>query len=155
MYHLLASLVLSLGQYKCWWMDWGFWWYWSFCRIDYPFSFIVCVRLLFASLILILDLLFAKSWLIIEPNPPKSFTLIYCVLKFAAKHKAPLNRSALTYWEEDVPSRMDLGSQDNMVDHSKIICRVNSLLNELVVVHYNYCCCLFIFVVYRVYIYSW
>ena len=64
---------------------------------------------LFASLILVLDLLFGKSWLIIEPNPPKSFTLIYCVLKFAAKHKAPLNRSALTYWEEDVPSRMDLG----------------------------------------------
>ncbi len=64
---------------------------------------------LFASLILVLDFLFAKSWLIIEPNPPKSFTLIYRVLKFAAKHKAPLNRSALTYWEEDVPSRMDLG----------------------------------------------
>ena len=64
---------------------------------------------LFASLILVLDLLFAKSWLIIEPNQPKSFTLIYCVLKFAVKHKAPLNRSALTYWEENIPSRMDLG----------------------------------------------
>ena len=64
---------------------------------------------LFISLILVLDLLFAKSWLIIEPNPPKSFTLIYRVLKFATKHKAPLNRSALTYWEEDIPSRMDLG----------------------------------------------
>ena len=64
---------------------------------------------IFASLILVLDLLFAKSWLIIEPNPPKSFKTIYHVLKFAAKHKAPLNRSALTYWEEDIPSRMDLG----------------------------------------------
>ena len=64
---------------------------------------------LFASLILVLNLLFAKSWLIIEPNPPKSFKIIYQVLKFAAKHKAPLNRSALTYWEEDIPSRMDLG----------------------------------------------
>ncbi len=63
---------------------------------------------LFASFILILNLLFAKSWLIIEPNPPKSFKMIYQVLKFAAKHKAPLNRSALTYWEEDIPSRMDL-----------------------------------------------
>ncbi len=31
---------------------------------------------LFASLILVLDLLFAQSWLIIEPNPPKSFTCI-------------------------------------------------------------------------------
>ena len=29
--------------------------------------------------------------------------------KFAAKHKAPVNRSALTYWEEDIPSRVDLG----------------------------------------------
>ena len=34
---------------------------------------------------------------------------IYQVLKFAAKHKAPINRSALTYWEEDIPSRIDLG----------------------------------------------
>ncbi len=63
----------------------------------------------FASLIIVLELLFAKSCLIIEPNPPKSFKNIYQVLKFAAKHKAPLNRSALTYWEEDIPSRMDLG----------------------------------------------
>ncbi len=64
---------------------------------------------LFASIILVLDLLFAKNWLIIEPNPPQPFKTIYQVLKFAAKHKAPLNRSALTYWEEDIPSRMDLG----------------------------------------------
>ena len=34
---------------------------------------------------------------------------IYQVLKFAAKHKSPLNRSAFTYWEEDIPSRLDLG----------------------------------------------
>ena len=64
---------------------------------------------IFASFILILDFLFAKSWLIIEPNPPKSFKTICQIVKFAAKHKAPLNRSALTYWEEDIPSRMDLG----------------------------------------------
>ena len=54
--------------------------------------------------------LLAPKWLIIEPNYcPQSLKIIYQVLKFAAKHKAPLNRSALTYWEEDVPSRMDLG----------------------------------------------
>ena len=53
--------------------------------------------------------LLAPKWLIIEPNCPQSLKTIYQVLKFAAKHKAPLNRSALTYWEEDVPSRMDLG----------------------------------------------
>ncbi len=61
------------------------------------------------SVVLILDFLLAKKWLIIEPKSPQSFKTIYHVVKFAAKHKAPLNRSALTYWEEDVPSRMDLG----------------------------------------------
>ncbi|XP_064403776.1 solute carrier family 15 member 4-like [Halichondria panicea] len=53
--------------------------------------------------------LLAPKWMTIEPNCPQSIKTIYQVLKFAAKHKAPLNRSALTYWEEDVPSRMDLG----------------------------------------------
>ena len=61
------------------------------------------------SVVLVLDFLLAKKWLIIEPKSPQSFKTIYHVLKFAAKHKAPLNRSALTYWEEDVPSRIDLG----------------------------------------------
>ncbi len=41
-------------------------------------------------------------------HAPQSLKIIYKVLKFAAKHKAPLNRSALTYWEEDIPSRMDM-----------------------------------------------
>ncbi len=53
--------------------------------------------------------LLAPKWLTIEPNCPQSLKTIYQVLKFAKQHKAPLNRSALTYWEEDIPSRMDLG----------------------------------------------
>ena len=53
--------------------------------------------------------LLGPKWLIIEPNCPQSLKTVYQVLKFAAKHKAPLNRSALTYWEEDIPSRLDLG----------------------------------------------
>uniref|UniRef100_A0A1X7UQI8 Major facilitator superfamily associated domain-containing protein n=1 Tax=Amphimedon queenslandica TaxID=400682 RepID=A0A1X7UQI8_AMPQE len=39
-------------------------------------------------------------------NPIK---LIVRVLCYARKHKYPENRSALTYWEEEVPSRLDLG----------------------------------------------
>ena len=50
-----------------------------------------------------------RKWLIIEPKSPQSLKNIYRVLKFAAKHKAPINRSALTYWEENIPSRLDLG----------------------------------------------
>ncbi len=53
--------------------------------------------------------LLAPKWLIIEPKSPKALKTIYQVLKFAVKHKAPIYRSALTYWEEDVPSRLDLG----------------------------------------------
>ena len=51
----------------------------------------------------------APKWLIIEPRSPQFFKIIYQVIKFAAKHKAPLHRSAFTYWEENIPSRIDLG----------------------------------------------
>ena len=63
----------------------------------------------FMCIVLLSLFLFGEKWLIIEPNSPQSLKNIYRVLKFAAKHKAPLNRSALTYWEEDIPSRLDLG----------------------------------------------
>ena len=61
------------------------------------------------TFVLVLEVFLARKWLLIEPKSPQSFKTIYQVLKFAWKHKAPLDRSALTYWEEDVPSRMDLG----------------------------------------------
>ena len=41
-------------------------------------------------------------------NPVK---LIVRVLCYAWKHKYPENRSALTYWEEEAPSRLDLGKE--------------------------------------------
>ena len=61
------------------------------------------------SVVLSSKFLFHPKWLIIEPKSHQSLKTIYQVLKFAAKHKAPLNRSAFTYWEEDIPSRIDLG----------------------------------------------
>ena len=39
-------------------------------------------------------------------NPMK---IICAVLKYSWKHKIPELRSALTYWENDIPSRIDLG----------------------------------------------
>ena len=64
---------------------------------------------LVTGVVLISDSLLAQKWLIIEPRSPQSLHIIYFVLKFAAKHKAPLNHSALSHWEEDIPSRIDLG----------------------------------------------
>ena len=63
------------------------------------------------SIVVVLNLFVGSKWLIFEPESPQSLKIIYQVLKFAAKHKAPFNRSALTYWEEDIPSRvLDLGN---------------------------------------------
>ena len=41
-------------------------------------------------------------------NPIKLIVRILC---YARKHKYPENRSALTYWEEEAPSRLDLGKE--------------------------------------------
>ena len=65
---------------------------------------VLCTAVICSSLFIC-----APKWLIIEPKSPQSLKIIYQVLKFAAKHKAPINRSAFTYWEEDIPSRIDLG----------------------------------------------
>ena len=61
------------------------------------------------AIVLCSDFLLSPKWLIKEPKSPQSLKIIYQVLKFGKKHKAPVDRSALTYWEEDIPSRIDLG----------------------------------------------
>ena len=55
------------------------------------------------------DSLLTESWLIKDIECPKSSKIIYEVLKFAKQHKFPVNRSALTYWEESLPTRVDFG----------------------------------------------
>ena len=73
-------------------------------RIGLSFFPCICMTVACSSMFIL-----APRYLVIEPNSPKALKTIYQVLKFAAKHKAPLNRSAFTYWEEDIPSRLDLG----------------------------------------------
>ena len=60
------------------------------------------------SLALCTDYLF-RSWLTIEPQSQNPLKTIMSVLKYAATHKYPARRSAFTYWEEEIPSRVDLG----------------------------------------------
>ena len=72
-----------------------------FCAPRELFVQIVSLLPVLCMCVILLSLFFlAEKWLIIEPKSPQSLKNIYRVLKFAAKHKAPLNRSALTYWEE-------------------------------------------------------
>ena len=54
-------------------------------------------------------LLRCKKHLAIEPAGNNPLVTVYRVLKYSWKHKVPERRSAFTYWEEDIPRRIDLG----------------------------------------------
>ena len=57
-----------------------------------------------------LVLIFAsKKHFYIQRAGLNPFKNIYRVLKYAWKHKVPERRSAFTYWEENIPPRIDLG----------------------------------------------
>ena len=50
-----------------------------------------------------------SHWLIDHRQNHHPLKTVYQVLKFAKQHKYPVNRSAFTYCEEEIPSRIDLG----------------------------------------------
>ena len=65
-------------------------------------------------------------------NPFKN---IYKVLKYSWNHKVPQHRSAFTYWEEDIPRRIDLGKNkyggpftNEEVEDTKTFLRILPLL---------------------------
>ena len=70
--------------------------------------YIICCHFLCLQIIIISGLISKRYF--IEYIPSKTpLKLIYNVLIFAKKNKYPVQRSALTYWEETHPSRIDLG----------------------------------------------
>ena len=63
------------------------------------------------------------------------FRNIYKVLKYSWNHKVPEHRSAFTYWEEDIPRRIDLGKNkyggpftNEEVEDTKTFLRILPLL---------------------------
>ena len=66
---------------------------------------VTCVHL---SLALCLLLTF-NNLLVKEPVTQNPFKLVYSVIRFAIKNKFPLYRSAFTYCEDELPSRIDFG----------------------------------------------
>ena len=50
-----------------------------------------------------------KVWFLLEPPVANPYKLVYKVIKFACQHKVPVQRSAFTYCEDELPSRLDLG----------------------------------------------
>ena len=47
----------------------------------------------------------------IDSGSRNPYKLVYKVIKFAAHHKTLIRRSAFTYCEDELPSRMDLGKE--------------------------------------------
>ena len=94
------------------------------------------------SSVIISNFLF-KYWLDTTPHNINPVKLIANVLNYARKNKYPRNRSALTYWEEDYPSRLDLGKDkyggpflEEQVENVKTFLRLSPLLICIVAI----CC---------------
>ena len=79
--------------------------------------------------------LFKKKHFYIERAGLNPFKNIYKVLKYSWNHKVPEHRSAFTYWEEDIPHRIDLGKNkyggpftNEEVEDTKTFLRIIPLL---------------------------
>ena len=85
--------------------------------IDYtlgcaPRQYQVLIGMLVMSLYLSIALssmFFFNHWLVKEPVTQNPFKLVYKVIKYAINNKYPRDRSAFTYCEDDLPSRIDFG----------------------------------------------
>ena len=97
------------------------WWFWSQTFANMVAHTIPCVLqdtpqmltsifLSFSGLTIALSSIFlCQHWLDKTPQITNPIKHIAKVVNYARKNKYPRNRSALTYWEQDIPSRLDLG----------------------------------------------
>ena len=102
--------------------------------IDITF-FVVFLVIFIAGLAVLIKFCSTKKHFYIQKaglNPLKN---MYKVLKYSWKHKVPEHRSAFTYWEEDIPRRIDLGKSkyggpftNEEVEDTKTFLRILPLL---------------------------
>ena len=83
-----------------------------------------------------------KKHLNIDKTRQNSVKTIIAVLKYTWKHKYPVNRSAFTYWENDIPFRIDLGKHkyggpftNEQVEDVKTFLRLLVLIISLFGIH--------------------
>ena len=67
-----------------------------------------CVQLVL-SLCGIIFMFLIPRWFNINQVSKKPLKIIFGVLNYSLKHNYPERRSAFTYLEDDIPSRIDLG----------------------------------------------
>ncbi len=82
----------------------------SFSCVHYDHSvLLIALTAAFSLTVVLCTNYLRKSWFIVEPRCQNPVKTVASVLRYAVKHKYPVRRSAYTYWEEDMPSRIDLG----------------------------------------------
>ena len=115
----------------------------SFNYLPYREARVIRATLVFAALVIVIigtvgTLKFlhkSKRHLYILRAGLNPFKNIYKVLKYSWNHKVPQHRSAFTYWEEDIPRRIDLGKNkyggpfiNEEVEDTKTFLRILPLL---------------------------
>ena len=74
--------------------------------LQVPVAVIVSVPAICLTLAVVMNFLLRDS-LVKEPPTPHLLKTIYGILKFAIRNQPSRLRSALTYWEDEIPSRID------------------------------------------------
>ena len=72
-------------------------------------AFILFIFMTIAVTAVLITFCAKKKYFYIQEAGLNPFKMVYKVLKYSWKHKIPEHRSAFTYWEEDIPRRIDLG----------------------------------------------
>ena len=69
--------------------------------------------LLIALMLLFLFIIvcFRRRWFYVEPKQLNPYKMVAKVLNYARKHKYPLQRSAFTYCDDELPSRIDFAKE--------------------------------------------
>ena len=100
-------------------------------------TFVVCffIPMSIAVTAVLIKFCTAKKHFYIQKAGLNPFKNVYKVLKYSWKHKVPEHRSAFTYWEEDIPHRIDLGKNkyggpfsNEEVEDTKTFLRILPLL---------------------------
>ena len=85
----------------------------SLVNSAYVFIFgwaIIGLTLLFLLIALPITLYISKpKWFVIDSGVGNPYRKVAQVVRFARRHKIPIQRSAFTYWEDDIPTGLDLG----------------------------------------------
>ena len=125
------------------------WWYYWAAQLDglinsiagcsspyIPYAGLVIVSIhISCMVVIIVSACVLKRWFIIYQRTDNPLLLVARVVNYARKTKYPANRSALTYWQNDYPPRMDFGKSkyggpfsEEQVENVKTFFRLFSLL---------------------------